>query len=185
MRRREIVRSCLALAVLLAAPALARTVAVPLHGGSALQLELPDGWQESHQEAGPIVSFRLTPAAGEGDFLVLLTAMPVQPGAVVATDEGVRAVVTEEGTRWLASAVQERLEVVELRGDHGTAFLYRLTDRNPEKQPGDFREVRQGAMLIGTHLLSITILTHTGDDAVADQAQRLLLGAEVLAGQNV
>ena len=184
MRAREIVRSSLALSVLLAAPALAGTVAVPLHGGSALRIELPEGWQESHETAGPLSTLRLTPA-GEGDFVVLLTAMPVQPGSVVSTDEGVRAVVTEEGTRWLATAVQERLEVVELRGDHGTAFLYRLTDRNPEKGPGDFREVRQGAMLVGTHLLSVTILTHTGDDAIADQAQRVLLGAEILAGQNV
>ncbi len=90
-----------------------------------------------------------------------------------------RNLVIRQGSEALSSALQEKLEMSEVRSEGGVAYLYHLTDRSPERGPGDYREANQGAMLLGRYLLTITILTHPGDDAIVAQAKGLLAAAQV------
>lgn len=175
---RSAARAFVVLLILFSATeALAATSRTTLPGGGVLDLVLPDGWRAATEISGPGLTVRIT--AASADFVVLITALPVRAGSTVKSADDVRNLVIQQGTAALASALQEKLEMSEVRSEGGVAFLYHLTDRSPERGPGDYREANQGAMLLGRYLLTITILTHPGDDAIVAQAKGLLASAQV------
>ena len=155
----------------------AATSRTTLPGGGVLDLVLPDGWRAATEISGPGLTVRIT--AASADFVVLITALPVRAGAAIQSADDVRNLVIRQGSEALSSALQEKLEMSEVRSEGGVAYLYHLTDRSPERGPGDYREANQGAMLLGRYLLTITILTHPGDDAIVAQAKGLLASAQV------
>jgi hypothetical protein len=163
---------------ILAASAAAEQLVTSLPDGSKLELTLPASWQSTHQTAGPSVTVRLSPAAS-GNFVVLLTVLPVKAGSPASTPEGLRAVITDQGNQALPSALQDHLEIAEIKGPQTIGYLYHMTDRKPEKGPGDYREADQGAILLGQNLITVTILTHPGDLATVDEAKRLLAAARI------
>jgi hypothetical protein len=166
------------LSVVLAAPAMAERLVISLPDGNNLELTLPVAWKSTHQTAGPSVTVRLSSAAS-ADFLVLITTLPVKAGSPASTPDGLRASVTELGNRALPTSLQERLELTEIKGQQAIGYLFHMTDRNPEKGPGDYREVHQGAILLGQQMITFTILTHPGDSVTVDEAKRLLSAAKV------
>lgn len=163
-------------------PAAAGQLVTSLPDGSKLELTLPASWKSTQQTAGPAVTIRLSPASSE-DFVVLLTVMPVKAGAPASTAEGVRKMIAEEADRARSSALQEHIEIIEIKGPQAIGYIFHITDRNPEKGPGDYREANQGAILLGQHLISATILTHTGDSATVEEAKRLLTTAKISSGE--
>jgi hypothetical protein len=167
-----------ALAALLAAPAMAEQLITALPDGSSLEMVLPATWKSTHETVGPSVTVRLSSAAA-ADFLVLITTLPVKAGSPASTPEGLRASVTELGNRSLSTSLQEHLELTEIKGQQAVGYLFHMTDRNPEKGPGDYREVHQGAILLGQQMITFTILTHPGDSATVDEAKRLLSAAKI------
>lgn len=124
------------------------------------------------------MTVRLTPASG-GDFLMLMTIFPVQPDSPVATPEGLRSAVLEVGEQKLPGAVQDSIELMEVRGNEAVGYLYHLTDRNPEQGPGDYREAHQGLMLLSPYVASVTVLTHSEDLGTVERAFGLLKSLEV------
>lgn len=68
---------------------------------------------------------------------------------------------------------------MEVRGRGAFGLLYHLTDRNPEQGPGDYREARQGMMLLPPYVASVTVLTHSEDTSSAERAFDLLKSIEV------
>ncbi len=163
---------------LLSGAAIAASSSTPLPDGSTLDLAIPSTWQSDHEVAGPGLTLRLS-SADSGRFVVLMTVLPVKAGSPASTPEGLRASVVEQGNRSLPTSLQDRLELSEVRGEQGVGYLYHLTDRNEEKGPGDYREATQGAMLLGRHLVTITILTHTGDSATVEQARQVVASAKI------
>jgi hypothetical protein len=182
MMERKIVAVVFLLALALAANAFAEPLVVPLPDGAKLELAVPAAWKATHEAAGPAVTVRLSPSS-QGDFVVLLTVMPVQPGSPTSTPEGVREAVTKGGNEQLASALQKTLELTEIKGPQAIGYLYHLTDRNPEKGPGDYREANQGAVLIGQRVIAVTILTHSGDSATVDKVKEMLSSVKISTGQ--
>jgi hypothetical protein len=179
MNLRRAVPALLTWAILSILPSGASPSGFPLPDGKQLEMEVPKNWRSASEVQRPAMTVRLSPKVGES-FVVLLTWMPVQPGAPASSPEGLRALVMEKGQQDLASAVQEKIEMVELKGEQGVAYLYHVTDRNPEKGPGDYREATQGAMLLGTYLGTVTILTHTGDSETVEQAKKALASARII-----
>lgn len=179
MNAKQIAFAVLAVALALpAAPALAERLVTALPDGGKFELTLPATWQSTHQTAGPSVTVKLSSAAPD-KFLVLLTVLPVKAGSPASTPDGLRAALTEQGNRQLPSSLQDRLEITEIKGPQAVGYLYHMTDRNPEKGPGDYREASQGAILFGQHLITVTILTHPGDSATVDEAKRVLAAATI------
>lgn len=162
--------------------AAAEPLVTSLPDGSKLELTLPASWRSTQDTVGPAVTIRLTPAASS-DFVVLLTVMPVKAGAPASTPEGVRKMITEEADRARPSALQDNIEIIELKGPQAIGYVFHITDRNPEKGPGDYREANQAAILLGQHLISATILTHPGDSATVEEAKRLLAAAKISSGK--
>ncbi len=163
------VAGCLVLLTISATLQASQPVDVKLPDSGSLQMSVPDEWKvEQHIETGAL-TLRFTPA-GKDDFMVLMTVIPRPADAPIATVAGVRKVVTERGRKELSGALQKELELAEIKTADAAGFLYHLTDRNPEKGPGDYREGDQGLVLAHGRLISVTILTHTGGDAIVKQA---------------
>lgn len=123
----------------------------PLSNGSQLVFDVPASWKAEHRTVGAARNLEFSPASS-GDFLVLLTVLPVEPGSPTSTADGVRGLVEEMAKEARKTALQERIEHYEVRGEQTVGWLFHVTDRNPEKGPGDFREANQGAVLVGQHL---------------------------------
>jgi hypothetical protein len=171
------------LGILAGSPAVSRAedLVAPLPEGGQLELTLPASWQSTQQTVGPSITVRLSPKSS-GDFLVLITVIPVQPGTPIPTPESLRAAVLESGNKKLSTALQDHIELAEIKGPQVIGYLLHLTDRNPEKGPGDYREVNGGTLLLGKHVLAVTILTHSGDAATVEEAKRLLAAAKISVG---
>jgi hypothetical protein len=155
------------------ASAFAAGLSVPIPEGGALRLDVPEGWKATHEGAGPTVSVRLT-SPGEESFLMLLTTLPMQPGSTPTTPAGFKDLVTSMGEQGLKDAEQTTLDLTPLRNPNGDGYSYHLTDKSPEKGPGDYREAHQGALMLGSTMISFTLLTHTGDTQNVELGLKLL-----------
>jgi len=150
-------------------------------GDGALVVTHPPTWKAKvgGPKEGP--TLRLGPA-GEADFQVLITAL-LGPKAL-PDDAALERRVREAGEQLLPTAQQKALELIPVKGAEVRGLLYHLTDASPEQGPGDYRELRQGALVVPPLLLSVTILTHPGDDAVVNDALAALASARyVPAGE--
>jgi hypothetical protein len=166
---------------ILADSAAAEPLVTTLPDGTKLELTLPASWKSAQETADPAVTIHLSPS-GSGDFAFLLTVFPVKAGAPASTPEGLKKTIMEEANEQLASALQDQVELTEIKGPQLIGYLYHLTDRNPEKGPGDYREANQGAILLGQYLISVTLLTHPGDSATVEEAKKLLASAKISSG---
>lgn len=183
-RNRRRVVGCLAVALtvgpgLQAQPGKARVETYEVTDSGALTLIVPAGWTSEvgrENELAPTIELR--PGGGR-DALLLLTALPPRPGAVLSPEQ-VLAQVTALGQVMLATAVQTEVQVVELEGAEATGYFFHLTDREAEAEPGDYREARQGALLVGPLLLSVTVLSHSGDQSSVEEALGVLASARHL-----
>jgi len=140
-----------------------------LPDSSSLRMTIPDDWKVQRDLIGDALNLRLAPA-GKGDFMILITVLPVNASSPVSSAADVRRATENIGKKQLAGALQKEVVLTEIKTAGGIGYLYHMTDLNPEKGAGDYREGNQGMVLLGTHLMAVTILTHTGDDAIVAQA---------------
>lgn len=148
--------------------------------GPPVSFVQPAAWNVVAEEAGPVVTVELSPASS-GDFLMLVTIFPLQPNSPVSSPEGLRAAVLEVGSQKLPGALQDSIELTEVRGIGAVGYVYHLTDRNPEQGPGDYREATQGMMLLAPYVASVTVLTHLHDGGTVERAIELLKSIKVEA----
>lgn len=158
-------------AAALAAPA---TTVLPAGQGAELVFVHPAGWhaKASHGAHGGNVTFV---AADQGDFRIVIEAMRRVAG-MPATDAELEAGVRRSGEAMLPTATQTALEITRVKGEQASGYLYHLTDRNPEKGAGDYRELRGGAVAVGPWFLTVEVLTHSDDEATVAEALATLAG---------
>ncbi len=149
---------------------------IEISSAGELVLRLPPGWTSSVGGATATAP-TITARPGDGrDAVLLITAIPRRADESLSEQE-LRRLVEARGEAALAAALQDRLDLVKVQGAGAVGYLYHSTDRNPESGPGDYREASQGAVLVGELVLSVTILTHTGDLKSVDEALAVLSGA--------
>jgi hypothetical protein len=156
------------------------TTVMPLSTGARIVFVHPASWSASVDgpTVGPTATFE---TKGAHDFKVLVTAIHRANGKPESQAE-LEQMVREQGEKTLATATQKSVTLVRVDGREAKGFLYHFTDRSPEKGPGDYRELNQGAVLLGPYLLSVTILTHSGDQATVSDAIKVLAGATYQEG---
>lgn len=152
---------------------------VPVGASGELSFRLPTGWTSSVGGAAATAPTITVRPAGERDAVLLMTAMPRRPDEALS-DLELRRLVEARGEAALSTALQDRLELVRVRGAGASGYLYHLTDRQEEAGAGDYREARQGALLVGELLVSVTILSHSGDGESVDEALAVLSSARHL-----
>ena len=159
-------------AAALAAPA---TTRLPLGGQDQLVISHPESWSaQVLQGTGHGSSVVFTPSE-RGDFRIVLLAMTRVGGQPAGAPE-VEAGVRRTGGEMLPTAVQTELELIPVAGSQANGVLFHLTDRNPEKGAGDYRELHQGALLVGPYFVSVEVLTHTDDADTVREALASLAG---------
>lgn len=151
-----------------------------LPSGARVTFDRPEDWKVEVRTGGPSVTLELGPEAGTA-FVVLVTVLPLPPDQPMLPEE-VRAMTQKRGEEELAGALQDSIELREVKGPGVTGYLYHLTDRNPESGPEDYREVNQGILSFGLHIATVTILSHPGDEETPRRAVELLESLEVGSG---
>ena len=136
----------------------------PLPWGGSVEVPVPAAWTDvvSRATDGRTFTLKLTPPEGQGAGIVMITVLR---GPMKEPD--VRALVERQGRALLPTAVEQSLQLEELRGEQVRGFHYSLTDRAPK--PGEHVHLTQGAASTGNVSLSFTILA-PGPQAPARQA---------------
>ncbi len=156
-----------------------KTTEVAVGTVERLRFEHPASWKVEilPPAVSPTLHFSAAGAAGKGDFSVRITAFPPMHG-VPESEHELSSMVRGEGEKLLPTAVQKELEVVPVKGALAVGLVYHLTDRKPESGPGDYREMRQGAVLAGPIYMTVQILTHSDDQATVDAALKMLAAVQ-------
>ena len=73
-------------------------------------------------------------------------------------------------------AVEKTIDVKPLKGGTNTGYYFAVTDRAPK--PGEFKFLNQGMVIVADLLVTFTILTNDGQDAVVTAGLSMLSAAE-------
>lgn len=163
-----------ALAIPAAALAAPATTVLPAGQGAELVFVHPASWHAKVARGAHGANITFV-AADQGDFRIVIEAMRRVAG-MPATDAEVEAGVRRNGEAMLPTATQTALEITRVKGAQASGYLYHLTDRNPEKGAGDYRELRGGAVIVGPWSLTVEVLTHSDDEATVSAALATLAG---------
>lgn len=143
-----------------------------------LELKVPESWKDSisqpPSELPPTIKF--SPKAG-AQFTFLVTPIwPAQPGIKSPTADELRANVRQAAEIALLQSVEDSIEIKELKGPNNTGYYFTATDQAPKT--GEFKYLNQGLIAVSDLLVSFTILTNDGQDAIVKEALSLLSTAE-------
>jgi len=157
--------------LLAAVPVWAQSTVLPVAGGS-LTFEHPANWKGTVSSQGDASRLKWAPA-DPGGVEVHITAITPKTG--LPDDADLLKEIREEGEHLLPGAVQKTLDLRPVKGTEARGYVFHLTDKNPEKGPGDFKELHQGAVVVAPVVLA-AVLTHSGDTATVDAALAALAG---------
>ena len=178
---RSVTTSLLLAAALLALP--------PAHGEDAdlrrfelpnrdtLELHLPAGWTDSVQQpaGGGPPSIEIAVTEGGRPQVFVTPEWPDPLAKEIRELPALRDAIRELAERLQPEAEEPYLEIRPLSAANGSGYYFTATERNPD--PGEFRFMSQGALLLGELTLWFTILTDEGEDTVAVQALAMLQAA--------
>jgi hypothetical protein len=144
-----------------AAAAQLRRFPIPNHG--ALELQVPDGWVGEASGGTPSAPPTIQFSAPGREFAVLVTALWAPQGEATALKpERLRAAIEKQAA---SPEISERSEeatrpVQELHGPQANGYYFSATDKTWKPSSGDYRHITQGEALVGTLVVTFTILSN-------------------------
>jgi hypothetical protein len=172
----------LSFAIVMASPlARAEEAAVrsyPLHEHGAFQVKVPESWKDSVAQPGdglpPTITF--APKAG-APFKILVTPLwSAQLDLKRPSADEIKVKLQRGADEIAKQSVEKTIEVKPLKGSANIGYYFAATDRAPK--PGEFKFLNQGIVVVEDLLVTFTILTNDGQDAVVTAALSMLSGAE-------
>jgi hypothetical protein len=153
-----------------------RAYALQEHG--TFQLKVPESWKDSVGQPGgglpPTITF--APKAG-APFKILVTALwSPKPDSKMPSADELKATVRRTADGAAQQAVEKTIGVKPLKGSAHIGYYFAATDRAPK--PGEFKFLNQGMVAVEDFLVTFTILTNEGQDAVVTAALSMLSEAE-------
>jgi hypothetical protein len=150
----------------------------PLAEHGTFQVKVPESWRDSVAQPGsglpPTITF--APKAG-APFKVLVSPLwSAQPDVKTATADELKAKARRAADGAAQQAVEKTIEVKLLKGPTNIGYYFAATDRAPK--PGEFKSLNQGIIAVKDLLVTFTILTNDGQDAVVTAALSMLSEAE-------
>lgn len=143
----------------------------------ALEMTLPEGWQDSvdEQPGSAELTIEMRPELGAA-FEAYVTPEPngQAPGRIEDA-QSLRESVRDAALRVAARSAGAPPEIRRLQGADGVGFYFVATDQAPV--PDEFRHLVQGALLAGGLVLRFEILTHDEADPAIAQGLAMLQGA--------
>ena len=159
---------------LVASQACAEDIRIPIPGGGALVLPVPDGWRSSRQ-SGPVPTVSLTPASGSS-FHVLVSPLIAPDGRFApASPDWFRGSVEGAANAAKSQSVEKSLPIQSFSSGNVQGNYFSATDRAPK--PGEFTYLTQGSMSVSGVPVGFTILSNGNAQAAVEPALRMLAAA--------
>jgi len=157
-----------------ASQAWAEDIRIPVPGGGALVLPLPDGWR-SARESGPVPTVSLTPASG-GSFQVLVSPLVGPEGRLApSSPDFLQRYVEGAASEARAQAVEKSLSIQNFGSGNVQGNYFSATDRAPK--PGEYKYLTQGSMSVSGLPVGFTILSNGNPRGAVEPALRMLTSA--------
>ena len=151
----------------------------PIGNRGELELQVPDGWTAQLQAAQANAPATVQLAPTGGDFLLLISAVPLPPNAAPPTSERVRAAAEAmtAAPDIKEHAAEQQLPLQELRGPQVMGYYFSATDKMWKPGPGEFHYISQGQLVVGGLAASFSMLSNTPTGPERDAALELLRSA--------
>ena len=147
----------------------------------SLLLPLPAAWSmERDEDPEAILTILFTAPSGEQ--LVVRAFRNPTDDPEFNTASKVWPAVERAGKTQLDSAVETRIQLVELRGTSQVGYYFTLTDRTlvgKTAPPGEYRAMTRGGLGVGDLLLLFTVLSQDSDAPAVHEALDALAAATV------
>jgi hypothetical protein len=152
-----------------------RTFVVPEHG--SLQLSVPESWPVELRDAPnrtlPTIAFGPNEGA---TYQVLITPLaPARKDGPPLAASAVKQMVEQAAQDAKAQSVEKTLVIKELKSGNNAGYYFSATDRAPK--PDEYKNLTQGIFSLGEVLLTFTILTNDGYEAIVPAALTMIKSA--------
>jgi hypothetical protein len=148
-----------------------------IEGVGTLAVPVPPTWRAS-REKDTTVLYR----APTGELLMLSVLRNATGAGDFVAPARVRGELEADGRSHLDTAVEKKLELVELKGASNTGYYFVLTDRklvDREPGPNEYRVLTRGMLGAGELLLYFTLLSQQKDTPALREALAALRAAKV------
>lgn len=147
---------------------------LPEHG--SILMKVPSEWKsEIGQPPGALPPTIRFSAAADPQFRVMITPIwqakadkPLPDGAAVRE-------LVQKSADQVQSQASNKIEIKELKGGPGAGYYFLAID--PAPKPGEWKYMTQGVLRVGDLMVTFTILTNDGQEAVIKSALEMLKGA--------
>jgi len=157
-----------------ATPVWAEDVRLPVPGGGALVLSVPDGWA-STKRSGRVPTVSLT-AGSDGSFHVLVSPLVAPDGRLAeASPELLRRSVEGAASQAMLQSFEKSLPIQSFGSGKVQGNYFSATERAPK--PGEYKYLTQGSMSVSGMPVGFTILSNGDAQAVVEPALRMLAAA--------
>ena len=149
-----------------------------LHGHGELVLHVPKGWNDEVRQHPGNFPPTIVLSGFEGRaFVAKVTPLWERPDSAAdfGTAQGIHTIVARAAHAAESESVEGKLDIVTVGGGQGPGYYFHATDRAP--QPGDFKYMAQGAVLVGKLVCTFTILTDSDKLVVTNKILNMLNGA--------
>lgn len=148
---------------------------LPDHGN--LQLKSPISWKDELRQPPhrlpPTIVFN--PTAGKLFEILITPVWAVSKDMPPPNAERIHAQVKQTAEHAKFQAVEQDINIIEIKGASGIGYYLSATDRAPK--PDEYKHMIQGMILISNMALAFTILTNDGQENVINDALAMLKGA--------
>lgn len=135
---------------------------VSLGASGSIVLLAPESWDDTTVKGpGPTIRFRPKSGPKSGPpFEVLVTVLPAVGQKFDA--QKLRGIAEQMTAGAQDQAVEEKLELLEFKGQTGTGYYFSATDRAPK--PDEFKYLSSGILPVGDRLMTFTLLSNENRD---------------------
>jgi len=139
-----------------------------------LKLDIPASWHdEVHQESdNPPVVITLNPPSDFSSKVLISVLWHKNEKDDSNSPQETKKFVQDAGNKALHYAVENILDIRELKRNGRTGYFYTLTDKAPK--PDEYKYMTQGAYGTGKYLLTFTILTNEKNSEVTSKALNII-----------
>jgi len=155
----------------------------PVADRGALELQIPDGWRAEMHPGPSNTPPTVQIDAPGGAVSVLATPLPTPPGSNPPTPDRLRAAVEAESQspEIRERSADPRLTVQELKGPQAAGYHFSATDKTWKPGSSDYHYITQGEMVVGSLVVTFTILTNAASGPDRDAAMEMLRSARYAA----
>lgn len=154
---------------------MSKSYSLPNNG--TFRLQVPEGWRDQVRQTTnnlpPTISF--LPESGAA-FEVLATAIWIQPGLTMLGATEMRNIVENSAKEVAPEAVEEKIEIRELKGIVDIGYYFAATDKAPK--PDEYKYLTQGMMRVRDIVFTFTILTNDGQEDIVSKAISMLASVD-------